>query len=277
MSTRVPSPRRLGAPWRGTAWGWCSWSCAGSRMRGTPSAARWMPTRAWPGACVRPAGDPNRRLGTRDFRGRHASACRLRFAQRICLQLDRARAHRPQYYRAQRHLDAGHPRLDGLEMDEAAKIRAANGSYVFFRITGLTNEGEPLGAQGVPLTRGRSMAVDRLHQYGTPFFIEANLPLGGSKPSSPFRRLMIAQDTGRRSSDRRAPTSIGRGRGGCSHRRPHSPSGPFRDAVAPRARYRRGCARGALPMPRPRLPNSTSRKRAARWSWGTRTARAMWG
>src|SRR5262249_37501838 len=80
--------------------------------------------------------------------------------------------------------------------DEAAKVRAANRSYVFFRITGLTNEGEPLGAHGVPLTPGRSMAVDRLHQYGTPFFIEANLPLGGSKPASPFHRLMIAQDTG---------------------------------------------------------------------------------
>jgi membrane-bound lytic murein transglycosylase A len=80
--------------------------------------------------------------------------------------------------------------------DEAAKVRAANRSYVFFRITGLTNAGEPLGAQGVPLTPGRSIAVDRLHQYGTPFFIEANLPLEGRKPALPFRRLMIAQDTG---------------------------------------------------------------------------------
>jgi membrane-bound lytic murein transglycosylase A len=79
--------------------------------------------------------------------------------------------------------------------DEAAKVRAANRSYVFFRVTGLTNEGEQLGAQGVPLTPGRSIAVDRVHQYGTPFFIEAELPIGG-KASSPFRRLMIAQDTG---------------------------------------------------------------------------------
>jgi MltA specific insert domain/Transposase len=30
--------------------------------------------------------------------------------------------------------------------DEAAKVRAANRSYVFFRITGLSNEGEPVGA-----------------------------------------------------------------------------------------------------------------------------------
>ena len=80
--------------------------------------------------------------------------------------------------------------------EEAAKVRAANRSYVFFRVTGLSNDGEPIGAQGVPLTPGRSIAVDRVHEYGTPFFIEANLPIEGGKPASPFRRLMIAQDTG---------------------------------------------------------------------------------
>ena len=80
--------------------------------------------------------------------------------------------------------------------DEAAAVRATNRSYVFFRITGLTNEGEPVGAQGVALTPGRSIAVDKLHEYGTPFFIEANLPIESAKPISPFRRLMIAQDTG---------------------------------------------------------------------------------
>src|SRR5262249_11691746 len=80
--------------------------------------------------------------------------------------------------------------------DEAASIRAANRSYVFFRVTGLSNDSEPLGAQGVPLTPGRSIAVDRVHEYGTPFFIDANLPIEGGKPASPFRRLMIAQDTG---------------------------------------------------------------------------------
>jgi membrane-bound lytic murein transglycosylase A len=80
--------------------------------------------------------------------------------------------------------------------EEAAKVLATNRSYVFFRITGLSNEGEPVGAQGVPLTPGRSIAVDRLHEYGTPFFIEANLPIGNVKSVSPFGRLMIAQDTG---------------------------------------------------------------------------------
>jgi membrane-bound lytic murein transglycosylase A len=80
--------------------------------------------------------------------------------------------------------------------DEAPKVRATNRSYVFFHVTGLSNEGEPVGAQGVPLIPGRSIAVDKIHVYGTPFFIDASLPIESAKPNTPFRRLMIAQDTG---------------------------------------------------------------------------------
>jgi membrane-bound lytic murein transglycosylase A len=80
--------------------------------------------------------------------------------------------------------------------EEAAKVRATNRSYVFFRITGLSNEGEPVGGEGVPLTPGRSIAVDRQHEYGTPFFIEADLPIKSVKLVSPFHRVVIAQDTG---------------------------------------------------------------------------------
>ena len=80
--------------------------------------------------------------------------------------------------------------------EEAAKVRAVNRAYMFFRITGLTNDGEPVGAQGVPLTPGRSIAVDRVHEYGTPFFIEGNLPIESAKPAAPLGRLTIAQDTG---------------------------------------------------------------------------------
>jgi membrane-bound lytic murein transglycosylase A len=80
--------------------------------------------------------------------------------------------------------------------DEAARERAANRSYVFFRVTGLFEDKEPLGAQGIPLTPGRSIAVDRLHDYGTPFFIEANFSIESTRPASLFHRLMIAQDTG---------------------------------------------------------------------------------
>ena len=80
--------------------------------------------------------------------------------------------------------------------EEAPKVRATNRSYIFFRVTGLSNEGEPVGAGRVPLVPGRSIAVDKLHVYGTPFFIDATLPVESAKPTTAFRRLMIAQDTG---------------------------------------------------------------------------------
>ena len=79
----------------------------------------------------------------------------------------------------------------------AAELRRQNKSYVFFRITGLSGDEEPKGAQGVPLTPSRSIAVDRaLHVYGTPFFIQAELPIDTEKSDTKFRQLMIAQDTG---------------------------------------------------------------------------------
>ena len=68
---------------------------------------------------------------------------------------------------------------------------------MFFRITGLGDEGETIGGELVRLTPGRSIAVDvPRHTYGTPFYIEADLPLDSATTKSPFRRLMIAQDTG---------------------------------------------------------------------------------
>ena len=61
----------------------------------------------------------------------------------------------------------------------------------------LSDKDEAVGAQGVPLTPGRSIAVDKsLHVYGTPFFIEGELPIETAQSKTPFRRLMIAQDTG---------------------------------------------------------------------------------
>jgi membrane-bound lytic murein transglycosylase A len=91
----------------------------------------------------------------------------------------------------------------------AEEVLRDNKSFVFFRIVGLSDEREPagsqgkppdqepVGAQGVPLTPGRSIAVDNaLHAYGTPFFVQAHLPLTGEKQTASFDRLMIAQDTG---------------------------------------------------------------------------------
>ena len=80
--------------------------------------------------------------------------------------------------------------------DQAKELRGTNKSFVFFRITGLNTDVEPSGAQGVPLTPWRSIAVDRIHVYGTPFFIEAELPIEGPRAKTPFNRLMVSQDTG---------------------------------------------------------------------------------
>ena len=81
--------------------------------------------------------------------------------------------------------------------DGANELRRQNKSYIFFREVQLSDKDEAVGAQGVPLTPGRSIAVDKsLHVYGTPFFIEGELPIESERSKTPFRRLMIAQDTG---------------------------------------------------------------------------------
>jgi membrane-bound lytic murein transglycosylase A len=81
--------------------------------------------------------------------------------------------------------------------DGAKELRRQNRAYVFFRQVQLSDKDEAVGAQGVPLTPGRSIAVDKaLHVYGTPFFIAGELPIESEKSKTPFQRLMIAQDTG---------------------------------------------------------------------------------
>ena len=67
-----------------------------------------------------------------------------------------------------------------------------NASYVFFRETAATEDG-PTGALGVPLTAGRSLAVDpRAIPLGAPVFVSTTWP----NSDTPLRRLMLAQDTG---------------------------------------------------------------------------------
>jgi membrane-bound lytic murein transglycosylase A len=81
--------------------------------------------------------------------------------------------------------------------DGAKELRRQNRSYVFFHEVKLSDNDEAVGAQGVPLAPGRSIAVDKsLHVYGTPFFIEGELPIESEQAKTPFHRLMIAQDTG---------------------------------------------------------------------------------
>jgi membrane-bound lytic murein transglycosylase A len=70
----------------------------------------------------------------------------------------------------------------------------SNPRFVFFREEALPETDPtagPRGAQGVPLTAGRSIAVDRESiPYGTPVW------LASSGPAANLQRLVIAQDTG---------------------------------------------------------------------------------
>jgi membrane-bound lytic murein transglycosylase A len=89
-------------------------------------------------------------------------------------------------------------RQNGQEIGEAGRaLLQRNRSYVFFESGAAGSDAPgPTGAQGVDLTPLRSIAVDRsLWPYGLPFWIDAELPWHQPMPT-PFRRLMVAQDTG---------------------------------------------------------------------------------
>ncbi|WOJ90073.1 MltA domain-containing protein [Methylocapsa polymorpha] len=86
----------------------------------------------------------------------------------------------------------------GQEPGEAGRaLMQRNRSYVFFaRDEKLDLAASPIGGQGVSLTPLRSIAIDRtIWPYGLPVWIAADLPWA-SASASPFRRLMVAQDTG---------------------------------------------------------------------------------
>src|SRR3546814_15515050 len=72
----------------------------------------------------------------------------------------------------------------------AQEIMQRNARYIFFRPI----EGEgPIGAQGVPLTPGRSLAVDSsLLPLGVPLWLDTTWPA----TDKPLRRLLVAPDVG---------------------------------------------------------------------------------
>lgn len=79
----------------------------------------------------------------------------------------------------------------------ASELRRKNQSYVFFHELKLTAQDEAVGGQGVSLSPGRSIAIDRsIHLYGTAFFISATLPIDSVRANTRYSRLMVGQDTG---------------------------------------------------------------------------------
>lgn len=78
----------------------------------------------------------------------------------------------------------------------AREIMSRNKSYIFFRENSELDPADgPLGAQNVPLIAGRSLAVDPRHvPLGAPIWLDTTAPW--PEGDGPFRRLMVAQDTG---------------------------------------------------------------------------------
>ncbi|MFO1170608.1 MAG: MltA domain-containing protein [Hyphomicrobiaceae bacterium] len=82
------------------------------------------------------------------------------------------------------------------DLGRARALMRENRSYIFFRRLpeGADNAG-PIGAQGVSLTEGRSLAVDAsYHPLGLPIFVASDAIRHHGEDG--FRRLMIAQDVG---------------------------------------------------------------------------------
>ena len=74
-------------------------------------------------------------------------------------------------------------------------VMQQNASYVFFREMPVGAEG-PLGVLEIPLTTGRSLAVDTsVHTLGAPVYVSAPT-LTHALKGRPYNRLMIAQDVG---------------------------------------------------------------------------------
>jgi membrane-bound lytic murein transglycosylase A len=102
-------------------------------------------------------------------------------------------------------VDRGQMTLDQVSMQsvrawlvahpsEARSVMDANPSYVFFReVRDVRPDEGPPSTLGVPLTPGRSLAVDReFIPLGAPVWIDTKDPVSGSK----LQRLMMAQDLG---------------------------------------------------------------------------------
>jgi membrane-bound lytic murein transglycosylase A len=86
------------------------------------------------------------------------------------------------------------------DADRGRSAMWVNKSYIFFREIGPEANTATLGAREIPLTTGRSLAVDAgLHALGLPIYV--SVPglthagaIGGQENG--VRRLMVAQDVG---------------------------------------------------------------------------------
>jgi membrane-bound lytic murein transglycosylase A len=146
--------------------------------------------------------------------------------------------------------------------DEGKELRRKNKSFVFFTETSLKEHEECIGAQGVPLTPLRSLAVDKkMHVYGTPIWVDAKLPIASEAPETPFRKLLIAQDTGSAIvGPARADIYFGAGHDVASIAGRIKQPGQF-VMLVPRAVPVKGETEIVLPRPRPKITDEAAAKR----------------
>jgi membrane-bound lytic murein transglycosylase A len=105
-------------------------------------------------------------------------------------------------------IDAGLFQADNMSLDalkewlkaDAGRGRNAmwqNASFVFFRELHGSEAESPLGVLEIPLSPGRSLAVDTaFHAIGTPVYVCASSLTHAPEQPRGFQRLMIAQDVG---------------------------------------------------------------------------------
>lgn len=144
--------------------------------------------------------------------------------------------------------------------DQATEILNANPSFVFFRE--LPEDG-PIGAQGVALTPGRSLAVDRAFMpLGVPVWLETTYPDGVEEAGTPLQRLVDrARHRRRDQGDRARRRFLGLGRACREDCRSHEADRPLCGAAAHRvgqehigaARLTRLVSSGGFPPTRPAL------------------------
>ncbi len=105
-------------------------------------------------------------------------------------------------------IDQGHFTFDQMSLEsmktwlsaDAERGRRAmwqNKSFVFFRVLEGDEARSAMGVMHIPLSEGRSLAVDTsFHAIGTPIYVSAPTLTHAAGSSGGFARLMIAQDVG---------------------------------------------------------------------------------
>ena len=83
------------------------------------------------------------------------------------------------------------------EPERGREVMWSNNSFVFFKEVGNASDVRPTGVYDIPLTAGRSLAIDQAyHQIGLPIYVVSNDLEHAPWCAGSYRRLMIAQDVG---------------------------------------------------------------------------------